>query len=331
MLSFGPPSHPESKGPGEVAALATGPATFAVSGMQRFRMGLQTVGHHGDTEGVIMKWLARIPPRVRYPLQRMKRRILLELDRPTAFNKTDLIHLISKRLKLRNYLELCTPTAGRRYGEIERVRFRTARRLMYNCPINFDDGLPIDYKIADFYIEDALTELKLSADKVDICLVDAFHTYDFTTRDVTYAYDLLADRGVLVVHDCSPPNEAWASPTFAPFDWSGESYRSYLDFVLARDDLDYCTVDVDYGCGIIFKNRTVDMIAPVEPKLVSEWFAVHDDQQLALRFFFKNRAKLLRLISGKDFIRRFSFEEDQPKFLPETARRRNDSAMTECS
>jgi SAM-dependent methyltransferase len=235
----------------------------------------------------------------------MKRRILLELDQPTEFNKTDLIHLISKRLKLRNYLELCTPTAGRRYGEIDRARFYTARRLMY-IATGFDDGLPIDYKIADFNIEDAVTELKLSADKVDICLVDAFHTYDCTNRDLTCAYELLADGGVLVVHDCCPPDEAWASPTFAPLNWSGESYRSYLDFVFSRDDVDYCTVDVDYGCGIIFKNRTADMVGRVDPNLVAEWFDVHNDPQLALRFFFKNRAMLLRLISGKNFVRRFS-------------------------
>src|SRR5215472_3398568 len=81
-------------------------------------------------------------------IRRMKRRILLELDRPTELNKMDLIHLISKRLKLRNYLELCTATAGGRYGEIDRARFRTARRLMYMCPADFDDGLSIDYKIA---------------------------------------------------------------------------------------------------------------------------------------------------------------------------------------
>ena len=262
-----------------------------------------------------------LPDQIRKPLGRMRRnledrrsvrRILLELNLPTKFNKTDVIHLISKKLKLRNYLELCTPTAGRRYGEIDRARFRTALRLMYTCPADFDDGLPIDHKIADFDIEDMVNELKLRSDKFDICLVDAFHTYDFTTRDLTCAYDLLADGGVLVVHDCSPPNEAWASPIFAPFNWSGEFYRSYLDFVLTRDDLDYCTVDVDYGCGIIFKNRIVDMVEPVEPKLVAEWFDVHNDPQLALKFFFKNRAMLLRIISGKSFVRRFNASIVQP-------------------
>ena len=241
--------------------------------------------------------------------------MLLELNLTTGFNKTDLIHLISSRLKLRNYLELCTPTAGRRYGELERARFRTARRLMYDCPTDFDDGLPIDYKISDRYIEGAITDLKLHNDQVDVCLVDGLHTYDYTTRDLTCAYELLADGGVLVVHDCCPTTEAMASPIFAPVEWSGESYRSYLDFVLTRDDLDYCTVDIDFGCGIIFKNRTAGMVRPVEPKFVAEWFDVHDDGQVAFRYFSKNRAELLRLMSGKSFVRGF-----KPSILHPTGR-----------
>ena len=261
----------------------------------------------------VKKYIPRqLRARLRYPLQRVKRRLLLELNRPTDFNKTDLIHLISSRLKLRDYLELCTPTAGRRYGEMERARFRTARRLMYNCPTGFDDGLPIDYNIPDLNIEDVIGELKLRHDQVDICLVDALHTYDYTTRDLALTYDLLSDGGVLVVHDCAPMTEAVASPIFAPNNWSGESYRSYLDFVLARDDLDYFTVDIDYGCGIIFKNRAVDMVGPVDPRLVAEWFEVHNDSQVALSFFFKHRAQLLRLTSGKNFVRRFNYSTLRP-------------------
>jgi hypothetical protein len=237
----------------------------------------------------------------------MKRRILLELNRPTGFGKTDLIHVLSKRLKLQNYLELCTSSTGNCYGEIDRARFRAARRLMYNCPTGFDDGLPIDYKIADFDIEEAVTELKLGTDKVDICLVDGWHTYDCAIRDLICAYEILADGGVLVVHDCSPMTESIASPTFAHGKWCGVSYRSYLDFVLTRDDLGYCTVDIDFGCGIIFKNRTIDMVRPaVEPKLVAQWFDVHNDDQLRFRFFSEHRATLLGLVSARNFVRRFN-------------------------
>jgi hypothetical protein len=238
-------------------------------------------------------------------LWRLKRRILLEMNLPTTFGKTDLVHLISKKLKLTNYLEICTSSTGNHYWQIERTRFSSARRLMYNCPTHFDDGFPIDYRIVGFDIANAITELKLVADRIDICLVDGRHTYDCAIRDLTAAYEMLADRGVLVVHDCSPATERIASPAWVRGEWSGASYRSYLDFVLAREDLDYCTVDVDYGCGIIFKNRTVTTTRPslpvCEPKMIDEWFRVHNDDQLAFNFFSENRARLLRLVSAKSF------------------------------
>lgn len=57
----------------------------------------------------------------------------------------------------------------------------------------------------------------------------------------------------MVVHDCSPPDEALTSPDFVPGEWCGVTYRAYLDFVLARRDLRYLTVDTDYGCGVVRK------------------------------------------------------------------------------
>jgi Methyltransferase domain len=244
------------------------------------------------------------------PLRRAKRRALLELNLRTNFGKTDLVHLIAKRLKLSNYLELCTRSTGNYYREIDRRRFRTTRRLMYNCPADFDDGLPIDFRISDFDISPAIKELKAAFDKIDICLVDGWHTYDCAIRDLACAYDLLADGGVLIVHDCLPENEQSASPAWVSGNWSGVSYQAYLDFVLPRHDLNYCTVNVDHGCGIIFKNRAVNLID--EPllsanysKLVSAWdMATRKNDRTGYQFFMDNCAHLLRLITAKDFIRR---------------------------
>ena len=78
----------------------------------------------------------------------------------------DLIHLICRRLNLVNYLELCTLTTGNYYGEIKRLRFDTARRLMYNCPDGFDDGLPVDFKIVGFDIGDAIKTIKANSKKL---------------------------------------------------------------------------------------------------------------------------------------------------------------------
>ena len=241
-------------------------------------------------------------------LRRAKRRILLELDRPTAFSKTDLIHLIAKNFKLSNYLELCTRSTGNYYKDIDRTHFRTTRRLMYNCPTNFDDSLPIDFRTPDFDISPAIKELKAVFDRVDICLVDGWHTYDCAIRDLTCAYDLLADGGVLIVHDCLPASEQIASPTWVSGLWCGVSYRAYLDFVLPRHDLDYCTVNIDHGCGVIFKKRTVNIMYDVptsamKSKLIADWFAVQDNDKAAYQFFMRNHTRLLRLLSARDFIR----------------------------
>jgi hypothetical protein len=243
---------------------------------------------------------------LRLQLRGLQRRALLEINQPTNFGKMDLIYLISRRLNLVNYLELCTPTTGNYYGEIQRWHFNTARRLMYNCPKGFDDGLPVDFKILNFDIEDAIEKLKADPNKVDICLVDGWHTYDCAIRDLTRVYELLVDGGVLVVHDCLPPTEALASPVWIPGSWCGVVYKAFLDFVLARNDLDYCTVNLDYGCGIIMKNRAVLPFQSSDySALTDNWFAIRNDDQNAFRFFMQNHAQLLRLIPAKAFVRRF--------------------------
>jgi hypothetical protein len=91
----------------------------------------------------------------------------------------------------------------------------------------------------------------------------------------------------------------------------GLTYRSFLDFVLGRDDLDYLTVDIDYGCGVIFKNRAIEFLdrpssAFEEPTLLADWVAVSNNDQTAFRFFRQNHKNLLRLISAKTFVRKFS-------------------------
>jgi hypothetical protein len=247
--------------------------------------------------------------RLKRRLRRIRRIVLLELDRPAEFGKTDLIHFLSKKLNLRNYLELCTPISGGKYWDVHRWRFNTSRRLMYNCPDGFSvpDRLPVDFRIADFDINPAIRKLKVDDKKIDICLVDGWHTYDCTMRDLQCVYDLLVDGGVLIVHDCNPPNEALASPTYTGGDWNGVTYKAFLDFVLARDDLDYCAVDADEGCGIILKNRTMPFITDAsssvrKSKLVSDWFSIPGDNKAVFDFFRQNHAQLLRLMSAKTFV-----------------------------
>ena len=108
------------------------------------------------------------------------------------------------------------------------------------------------------------------------------------------------------MHDCLPPTEAMASPVWIPSSWCGVVYKAFLDFVLARNDLDYCTVNLDYGCGIIVKNRAVPQFqSSGQSAPIDNWFTIRNDDQNVFQFFMQNHAKLLRLIPAKAFVRRF--------------------------
>jgi len=85
--------------------------------------------------------------------------------------------------------------------------------------------------------------------------------------------------------------------------------------VLARRDLDFCTIDIDYGCGIIFKNRAISLADDTLPAhdrtyertdLAAGWFAHHDDDSAAFKFFMDNHRELLRLIPARTFVRKFN-------------------------
>ena len=114
----------------------------------------------------------------------------------------DLINELAAIHGYRSYLEICTYTTGRLYADLDRGRFTISHRLMYRCPESFDDGLPIDFRSASSEIATQLTALRASGVTYDLILVDPFHDYEQSLRDLRAARGLLAANRTIVVHDC---------------------------------------------------------------------------------------------------------------------------------
>jgi hypothetical protein len=239
----------------------------------------------------------------------------------TVMRKTDIIHLLAMQAGYKHYLEVCTATTGNFCRAIDKTRFLTCRRLMYNCPSNFDDGLPIDCRRDDFDIGPCLDELRLNREHFDICLIDGYHSYACALRDISEIYSLLADGGALVVHDCLPLSATIASPTWIPGEWCGVSYKAFLDFVVRRDDIDYYTIDTDYGCGVIVKNRRLlarvtrvsqrvhrRLFHAKREQVIAGWLEIGDDFDRAFDYFNAHRVTLLQLLSTEQFLQRVSSE-----------------------
>ena len=170
--------------------------------------------------------------------------------------KVDIIQRLAAARGYRHYLEVCTPGTGGRFRELEPARFATVQRLLYRCGPDFDDGMAVDYRIADDSVAGFLKTLGAVAPVPDIALVDSWHDYGVSRRDLVGVFALLPEGGAMVVHDCRPPHAEAAAPVAVSAEWCGTTYKAFLDFVLERADLDYLTVDIDYGCGVVTKRAT---------------------------------------------------------------------------
>lgn len=222
------------------------------------------------------------------------------------WTKADIINFWGKVRGYRTYLEICTPTAGGRYAEIDRSKYQTCHRLMYRCPIDFADGIEIDFRSADLDIDDCVKQIHNKKLRYDVVLVDAFHEYEPSLRDLKTAIELVGDGGTVVVHDCDPPSEELACPHFIPTSWAGVTYKAYLDFVMGHDDLDYFTVDTDWGCGIIRRrNRNAAQVIRLDnERLMENWRRLGNDFHSAFHFLKANKEPLLNLISLGEFMHR---------------------------
>lgn len=220
--------------------------------------------------------------------------------------KADIVNALAAKHGFRRYLEICTPTTGGAFGKIDRDILPFAHRLMYACPFSHSDALPIDYRTRE-PSSSKVVELiagTFSTPVYEISLVDSYHTYEATTRDLIGAWLLLRENGIIVVHDCAPDDPALSRPEFREGSWYGVSYAAFIDFVLQRRDIAYYTVDTDSGCGVIFKNPALTAFAAPaidRGRIEFEWRCVSGDAE---RFaaYERHRTALLNLISPDEFL-----------------------------
>ena len=118
-----------------------------------------------------------------------------------------------------------------------------------------------------------------------------------------------------------------AAPDFHVGPWCGVTYKAYIDFVLTNQQIEYCTVDADYGCGVIIRRASTDArvmsafwtLQGHREQLEAEWYALGHDFAGAYAFFERHKATLLHLLSVEAF--RAEFAPGGPIPAPASAHR----------
>jgi len=229
--------------------------------------------------------------------------------RRPPLGKMDIVKLLRRKYALGEVLEISTPTTGLTFSELM-DDVPDAQRLVYNCPNGVDDGQTYSYR-TEACTSGALTGAILAANRgapcYDIVFVDPFHTYACSATDLSGAFALLRSGGIMVVHDCNPECAALTAPEFVPGDWLGVTYMAFVDFVLGRDEVSFYTVDTDYGCGVVYKDRRLPGGRPplsnvARERLALAWNATAHDDAARFEFFAQHRRDLLNLKSIPEFV-----------------------------
>ena len=227
---------------------------------------------------------------------------LWDRNRYPKTGKADIINTLGQANNYTAYLEVASCTTGHKFSDISENTFTAKQRVLYNVPADYSDGLPVQYTSTELNGEACLQQIVDSGQTFDVVFVDPYHSSEASMIDLEFGYKLLKRGGVLVVHDCNPPNQDLTSADFRHGGWLGLTYLAFLDFVAQRPELEYCVVDTDWGVGLIFRAEGEKPKRrgrlPHRPDLDS--FDVRN-----WKVFDYYRKRILRLISVKQFLKYF--------------------------
>jgi len=174
--------------------------------------------------------------------------------------RTRLLQRELDRSSGRRYLEIGVGDGGvflnlsaRRKTAVDPEGLPLGRRLRH--PSSLLRGRVHAMKSDDFFAS------AVSDREFDVCFVDGYHTWDQALRDVENCLARTPDDGVVVMHDCNPPNEpaGMRDPAEAARrpdgdgTWCGDVWKAVVLMRASRRDLQVEVLDTDYGLGIVRK------------------------------------------------------------------------------
>jgi hypothetical protein len=224
--------------------------------------------------------------------------------------KTDIINLFLAHHKFRRYLEISSPTTGLHFAEIDRRWLERCDRVVYHADESFADGAEITWRCPAESLDPFIAEVARAGRLYDLILVDSFHTYQCSVRDLAVARSILAPGGIIVMHDASPPEVEVTVPDFVDAPWAGQSYAALVDHLLLHEGSAGYVVDIDWGVAVI-GSRGAPVYRPPSA-IVDGWRERAGDPVARFAYFDANRRTLLNLIRVDEFLARERLAVDRP-------------------
>lgn len=152
-----------------------------------------------------------------------------------------------------------------------------------------------DHKYIEF--KNLNNEIKKLNIKYDLICVDPYHEYKESYNDFFLLKDYLNDVGIMISHDCYPPNKKCTSPIYKNGEWCGITYAVFVELAYKNPNLYYAVLNTDYGLGIISKKEIecvkTNLDLTLQNQLVKK---LKNNDEDIYDFFIANSKELINLI-----------------------------------
>ncbi len=190
------------------------------------------------------------------------------------------------RTDLINYL--ITQRGYKKYLEVGIANGDNLKLIIAEYKIGVDPSpaSPATYHVTsdDFF--------KSNRETFDIIFIDGLHISEQVVRDVENSLACLNPGGVIVMHDCLPATEQAQSRIPCPGAWNGDVSKAAAYIRMHAENVHFCVLDMDHGCGIVTPNST-QKLYPSYPIENMDW-----------NYFVRNKVQLLNLISLDQWLAR---------------------------
>jgi hypothetical protein len=118
--------------------------------------------------------------------------------------------------------------------------------------------------------------LKGNINKFDVILIDGVHTAEQVQQDILDSWKDTKAKGVILVHDIKPHDEAMQRVPREQNIWTGDVWKAWHGFKQANPNVKVGYIEETYGLGVIYKSK-----GKLLPNFISEIdFQEYFDNQL---------------------------------------------------
>lgn len=224
-------------------------------------------------------------------------------------NRVDVIQKIIKKTRSRTYLEIGV-FKGNTF-----LKIKAKKKIAVDPNVKISKRKIIKWIFRNFCNISAkyygITSDDFFANKMfihgfDVVFIDGLHTFKQALIDVNNSLATLNEKGVIVMHDCNPPNWAAAYPAESHAHakslnlpgwtnaWCGDVWKTVCYIRNFRKDLNVFVLNCDYGLGIITKGKPEDNLNLTEDEF----------NNLTYYDLVKNKIELLNL-KHKEYLYKF--------------------------